>query len=399
MSIPKIFMSRVSLAGLMLVLLCAAFAAGAYRDHLTSPAHASAGSAKSSKVAKSAKPPVNSASSDRVPVRVFEVGRSDASHQRRALTGIVRARYESSIGFRVNGKIAHRWAEVGETVKQGQLLFELDDADYQLQLKTAEANLQIANANVIQTIADEKRQRQLLASNAISPSEHERSIAARDAALGQQISAQKQRELAANQIEHCRLKAEFSGVILAITAETGQVVAIGDQVCTLAKTDELEAVVDIPENRLPREPLVNAAVEFWSLPGVRVNAKLREVSPIADPLTRTYQGRFTLLDPGATVKLGMTSTVIWNDSCEAQSNLSDTFAIPPTSIYQSQGLPSVWLVNRDSGELTSLPVEIERYTSDKAIVRGNLAPGQLLVSAGAHKLDKGQRVRIWERQP
>ena len=394
MARPEISYRRSVFLGLVLLLVCGAFAAGSYRtqwDRVTPLATDASLTTPPSHQA-------DAAITDRVPVRVFQVGRPDAIQERHSLTGIVRARYETREGFRVSGKIAKRWVEVGQAVDKGQLLFELDDEDYQLQLKTAEANLQIANANVVQTTADEKRQRQLLASNAISPSEYERSIAARDAALGQQISAQKQQELAANQIEHCKLKADFSGIVLAIEAEAGQVVAIGDHVCTLAKTDELEAVVDVPENRVPRDTKLNASVQFWSFPGLQVRAKLREISPIADPLARTYRSRFTLINPSPDVKLGMTTTVTWQDACHAPNDSSESFAIPTSSIYQRDGEPAIWVVEPDSGQLTSLPVRIERLKSTDVIVRCDLTPGQLVVSAGAHKLDAGQRVRVWERQ-
>jgi membrane fusion protein, multidrug efflux system len=333
-----------------------------------------------------------------IPVRVFHIGPDDQSQNMRSITGVVSARYETNMAFRVSGKIRRRYVEVGQMVRAGDVLFELEDEDYRLQEKAAAANLQVARANVVQTNADEKRQYQLLQSNAISPAEYERSFAAKDAAAGQQESATKQLELAANQISYCRLLTDVAGIVTTIDAETGQVVATGTRVCSIAQSRELEAIINIPENSLPAESQVTATVTFWSLPGVEAKATLREVSPVADPLTRTYRSRFSLIDPSPEIKLGMTASVKWCRNSACSKEISKTFAIPAGSIFQREGEPAVWIVDEKTGQISARKVALDRFTREQVVVKQGLESGDLIVSAGAHKLDDSQRVRIWERQ-
>ena len=339
-----------------------------------------------------------SATQSRVPVRVYELGTTSEACDQRSLTGVVRPRYQTEMAFRVSGKIRSRHIEVGQTVRAGQLLFELEDEDFRLQQKAAEANLQIARANLIQTTADERRQQQLRSSNAISAAEYERSVAARDAAIGQELSAQRQLEIAGNQLAYCKLVAGTDGIVTEVSAEAGQVVALGARVCVIAQECEWEAVVDIPENRLPDVKELKAEATFWSMPGVKAKAVLRELSPIADPLTRTYQGRFSILDAPPTVKLGMTATVAWNCDIEVDDADAARFSIPATAVFQRDGKPAVWVVEPDEGEIRAECVEIVKYEKERLVVRASLAHGQWIVSAGAYQLDESQRVSVWEKQ-
>jgi multidrug efflux pump subunit AcrA (membrane-fusion protein) len=188
-----------------------------------------------------------------VPVRVFVVGSITPKSSMSSLTGVVRARHEISLAFRVSGKIRQRYVEVGQRVEKGAPLFDLDPEDFGLQLRTAQANLDVAEATVQRTAADAERSAELRRVNANSESEYERVQAERAIAIGQRQSALRQLELARNQLMYCRLSADEAGVITAISAEAGQVVTAGFRVAELAQTEELEAVIDIPENRIPRE--------------------------------------------------------------------------------------------------------------------------------------------------
>ncbi|MCC6511572.1 MAG: efflux RND transporter periplasmic adaptor subunit, partial [Pirellulaceae bacterium] len=276
-----------------------------------------------------------------IPVRVYQV-RAAGPSTSAELTGNVRARYQTDIAFRVSGKILSRHVEVGDQVAAGQLLFELDPEDYHLQQKTAEANLQVAKASVLRFVAEEKRLMELRRTNAVSASEYEIVLSDRDMALGKQESAAKQLELANNQLTYCHLVADQAGIVVAISAEAGQVVPMGSAICSIAQTQELEAVVDIPENRWPEKSTGETTARFWSLPGVPCAVRLREIAPTADPITRTYRARFTLLNPPPAVKLGMTVSV------SLENGTADKlFEIPASSIIQSAGQPAVWRVEAD----------------------------------------------------
>lgn len=326
-----------------------------------------------------------------VAVRVYEVkpGREVKARQ---LTGSVRPRYQTDVAFRVSGKILRRQIEVGDQVKAGQLLFELDSQDYQLQLKSAEANLQSEKAAVLQAIAEEKRLKELRRSNAVSASEYDKQLSDRDIALAKQASAQKQLELAQNQVTYCQLKADVDGTVTSLSAEAGQVVTLGAPVCSIAQLKELEAVIDIPENHWPKADPKATLATFWSLPGATCTARLREISPTADPLTRTYRARFTLIDAPADIKLGMTVTLALDESEGA-----GTLEIPASSITRSDNQTAVWRVEQD-GTVTAVPVQIAQYSTDSVRISGGLKVGDRIVSAGAHKVDANVHVRTWETQ-
>lgn len=324
-------------------------------------------------------------------VRAFLVGTAPTNSQASSFSGWVRARYEVQVAFRVSGKILLRHVEVGDRVVRGQPLFELDRADYELQQKNALANVEVTKAAMQQAVAEERRLSILRRSNAVGDAEYELGLSNRDVAAGRYAAAQKQLELADNQLEYCHLVADADGIVTTIEAEAGQVVSMGARVCTIAQGKELEVVVDIPENRLPSDPELLATARFWSLPGVETEARLRELSPTADPVTRTFRGRFTLIAPQPAIKLGMTATIEWSD----QENHSQV-AVPASAIFEQAGQPAVWRVDKESGSLTAVPVGISHYAADLVYISSGLDGGEQIVSAGVHKLDAGMHVRLWE---
>lgn len=340
---------------------------------------------------KPAQAPTAATNDRAVAVRVFEV-KSNHQSSARQLTGSVRPRYQTDVAFRVSGKILRRHIEVGDQVKAGQMLYELDPQDYQLQLKSAEANLQSEKAGVLQSMAEEKRLKELRRSGAVSASEYDKGLSDRDVAVAKQSSAQKQLELAQNQLNYCKLLADADGTVTSVVAEAGQVVTLGAPVCSIAQLQELEAVIELPENLWPKQSAITTTASFWSLPGAQCTAKLREISPTADPITRTYRARFTLLDAPNEVKLGMTVTVALDQSASANS-----FDLPASSIIRHNDQPAVWRVSED-GSLTAVPVQVAQYSTNSVRISGGLQVGDRVVSAGAHKLDAHVRVRTWEIQ-
>ena len=155
---------------------------------------------------------------------------------------------------------------------------------------------------------------------------------------------------------------------------------------------ELEAVIDIPENHWPKADALATLATFWSLPGAKCTARLREISPTADPLTRTYRARFTLVDAPAEIKLGMTVTLALDESEGA-----GTLEIPASAIMRSNNQTAVWRVEED-GSVTAVPVQIAQYSTDSVRISSGLNIGDRIVSAGAHKVDANVKVRTWETQ-
>ena len=162
----------------------------------------------------------------------------------------------------------------------------------------------------------------------------------------------------------------------------------------LMSDGEREAVISLPENQAIAAKAARATVTLWSVPGESFPAVLRELSPVADPVTRTYQARFTIQNPGPKVVLGMTATVLL-----APYSAATGYSLPLSSLLRTGAQPAVWVVDRATGKLTLVPVEVREYRHETVVLSGGVRPGQLVVTAGVQKLDAGLTVRPWEGNP
>jgi RND family efflux transporter MFP subunit len=323
-------------------------------------------------------------------VRAQEI-KADANAVEQTYTGIVRARYETDLAFRVGAKIVSRHVEVGQRVKVGTVLYRLDSTDYQLAVTSAEADLKAAEAEVLQTTAEDRRLTQLHPTGAVSTSDMEKARSAADVASGRRDRAREALRLARNRLTYCTLIADADGVITALPAEAGQVVAEGQVVARLAREGEMEAVVSLPENQAVAARQALAVVTLWSAPGESYSSVLRELSPMADPVTRTYQARFTIQHPDSMVVLGMTATVHLT-----AANPSPGYVLPLSSLVRGGDRPAVWMMDRATGALTLQPVTVREYRQETIVLSAGVKPGQWVVTAGVQKLDAGMTVRLWE---
>jgi RND family efflux transporter MFP subunit len=310
----------------------------------------------------------------------------------RDFVGVVRARHETDLGFRVAGKIVARTVNAGDGVHAGEVVAELDPQDLKLQVESAEAELAAATSNLAQATAELKRYTTLKTSGSASYSDFDRKKAANDEAQGRLDRAKRALDLARNQLGYAELKADSDGTITATLAEPGQVVAIGQAVARLARHGEVEAVVALPETWLGEARASRATVRLWVNPKRRYSARLRELSPQADAMTRTYAARFTIQNPDAAMALGMTATVSLSHAVDA------SFAKLPLSAILNRGHgPSVYVV-RQSGEIELRPVKVASFTADAALVTAGVSDGDRVVSLGVQKLAAGQTVRTTEVQ-
>jgi len=322
------------------------------------------------------------------PARVTEI-----TYQRRSqslvLAGTVVPQIESNIGFRVAGKIVVRAVDVGAVVKSGDVIAQLDPTDYRLAVDNARAALASAEADHARAKADHERYLNLRGSAAFTPQtlDQRQSLAA--TAMARVDQAKSQLATAENNLAYTELRADSAGVVTAVQAEVGQVVAPGQGVVRVARTDELEIVVGVPEHRLKtvREART-ASFELWSDPGRRHGARLRELSPSADPLSRTYPARFSVTEPPAFIGLGMTATLTLD-----RPDLQPTAEIPMSAVFQRGTQPAVWVVDRESGTVSLRAVTIARWRDDSAAIVSGVKDGELIATAGVHKLEPGQRVR------
>ncbi len=324
------------------------------------------------------------------PVRAASVSFSAAADAR-SYTGTIKPRYESDLGFRVAGKIVERLVNIGDRIAPGMTLARLDASDYRLSLESAEAELNAARSSLKQTEADEKRYAALNEKKWVSDASYEQKKATADEARGRVERATRALALAKNQVAYTDLVATEAGVITALPVEAGQVISAGQLIARVARLDELEAVVSIPESRIDGERNAAATVTLWADGDRDYAAKLREISPQADPATRTYQARYSLLKPDAAITLGKTATVHL-----ASQGAGERAKLPLAAVFRDQGQPSVWLIDEAHGRLVKKSVEISAWTETSAIISGGLTAGQKVVAAGVHKLDAGIPVRIVE---
>lgn len=325
------------------------------------------------------------------PVQVQRVAFENLNPSRE-FVGVVRARTETDIGFRVAGKMIARKINVGDRVKAGEVIAQLDPQDLRLQVESAEAELAAATSNLSQAKADFERYDTLRARGFASTADHERKKAAKDEADGRLERARRALDLARNQLDYSDLKADADGVITATLAESGQVVALGQAVARLARDGEKEAVVALPETWLAEARKARASVRLWSDKDRSFNATLRELSPQADTATRTYAARFTIKDADDTVAFGMTATVTLANPGEER-----VAKVPLAAILNRGAGPSVFVVD-DSSALVARPVQVASFTEESALVTGGIRDGEKVVTLGVQKLEAGRKVRAVEQR-
>lgn len=325
------------------------------------------------------------------PVKVFRVGEPAVSGAKH-FAGEVRARIETPLSFRVAGKLLERKVDVGDQVRKGQLLAILDSNDYHLAVQGLKAQLASAQADSNFLRDDLARYRELLAQQVISPPEFERHETAYSTARERSAALEAQLAQALNQLDYTELHADRDGVVTALAVESGQVLAAGQAVVTLAQLDEKEIHFDVPENRLAeirRQQEVN--VSLWADDDRRFKAKIREIASAADPASRTYRVKATLLEGMDIAQLGMTATV------HITANTASGIAIPLSAVYTPQNQPDhplVWVVDEQAATVKSVPVKLGETLLGERIAVEGLAAGQLLVSAGVQRLAEGQAVRL-----
>lgn len=322
------------------------------------------------------------------PARVAEISYRTQG-QTLLLAGTVVPRIESTLGFRVAGKIIQRSVDVGAVVKPGDMIAALDPSDYQLAVDNARAALASAEADHVRAKADHERYLNLRGSMAFVPQTLDQRQSLASTALARVDQAKSQLASAENNLAYTVLRADAAGVVTAVQAEVGQVVAQGQGVIRLARTDELEILVGVPEHRLKAvREAQGASFELWSDPGRRHAAKLRELSPSADPVTRTYAARFSVLEPPPFIGLGMTATLGFE-----RPDRTPVAEVPLSAIFQRGTQPAVWVVDRDTGTVELRAVSIARWRDDTAAILSGVKEGEMIATAGVHKLETGQKVK------
>ena len=324
------------------------------------------------------------------PVRVVRIGTTEGTRHVE-YAGEVRARYETRLGFRVSGKVIERLVEVGSTVKPGQPIARMDDTDFKLAAASARANVESLALQRDLAQADFKRFRELRDKNFISQAEYDRRASAFATAEAQLAAARAQAKQAANAARYTTLYADVTGIVTHVEVEVGQVIAPGHLVVRVAQPGEKEVAFAVPE---AQRELVSRSDSFSvalnAMPGKTWKAKLRELSPAADPATRMYAARATILDAGDAVELGMSATIGLDSAAQAR------IEVPIAALHSRGAEPQVFVVEK--GAVRAQNVKTGGVSGERVVIEAGLAPGDVVVAAGAQLLRPGQRVRILDEK-
>jgi RND family efflux transporter MFP subunit len=314
---------------------------------------------------------------------------SPAAPAEGSLTGVVASRIESDLGFRVGGKIDRRLVDAGQRVRRGDALMQLDMADLSLELAQQRELARAAAARLDLARRDEGRMRPIAEAGFASRRQYDATRTALDAARAEYAAARAQSDTAGNAARYGTLHADADGVIAAVLAEPGQVVAAGQPVLRLARDGAREAVVSIPEAMRPQ--LAPAAtVTIYGMPG-STPARLRQLSAQADPATRTFEARYVLSGAAQAAPLGATLTV----QPETGGRFgSPVLSVPIGAIYDPGDGPGVWVVAGREPSVRFRHVHVAQLREETALLDAGLRTGERVVALGAHLLHEGERVRI-----
>ena len=322
------------------------------------------------------------------PVRTITVERG-AAGETVSLTGQVRAKDQVSLAFRLEGRMVKRLVAVGDVLRAGQIVAQLDPQDQQNGLRTAQANLASARATLTQARLTFGRQQQLLAGGWTPRAKFDEARQTLLSAVAQVEAAHAQVDTAQDQVSYTALSADAPGVVTATGAEPGEVVHAGQMIVSVARQGGRDAVFDVSEQIIrtgPRDPVVQIALT--NDPSVHATGRVREVSPQADPATRTFQVKVGIIDPPPAMALG--STVTGSVTLSAPAGL----ALPTSALTRADGHPAVWVVDAKSQTVSLRTVDVARYDPAGVVVSQGLDTGEIVVTAGVQTLHPNQKVRL-----
>jgi RND family efflux transporter MFP subunit len=323
------------------------------------------------------------------PVRTVAVELREGG-EKVSLTGEIQPRYQADLGFRVNGKILERPVDVGTEVKKDNLLARLDPQQYRQDFEVAKAEVAKADAEVARSQAQEYRQRELLKNGHTTQVAYDQAVKTFKTAQAEADAARARQIQASENLGYTELRADNNGVISAIGADPGQVVSSGQMVVRLAQPGEREAVFNIAEGAFKKPPTdPTVTVHLVSNPETETAGKVRYISPQADPETRTYTVRVTLPEAPPQMRLG--ANVVGTVTLDQ----GQTVTIPGSALFQKDGKPAVWLVEKDK-TVQLKPITVQRYQGDSVVVGDGLAQGDVVVTAGVQKLLPGQKVALMD---
>lgn len=322
-------------------------------------------------------------------VEVTPVANADV----RTAIGEIRPRLESDLGFRVSGKLIERMAEIGSTVKKGEVLARIDDQDYRNRLLSAEADVAAAQAVLVEASAAEARIGALLAKGFTTRASYDATLKNLRSAEAKLKSANIAFQMAKDQLGYTELHADFDGIVTATGAEAGQSVNVGQMVARVADPNSRDAVFSIAEAAFANTPETRrppkVTVSLLSNPAITATGTVREIAPVADAATRTFQVKVSLENAPAEMRFGASV------GGRAEIASAPVVVLPGSALFDKDGKPAVWVVTATSA-VELRPVAVARYETDRVVVSDGLAKGDLVVTAGVNRLREHEKVRTAE---
>lgn len=324
------------------------------------------------------------------PVRTMIVEKSELGEQV-SLTGHIQAENEATLAFRIGGRMIERFVGAGDRIEMDQLLANLDPQDELNGLRSAQANLSAAQGKLKEARNNFKRQETLLARGFTTRVLFDQAQQALQTAQSNVEDAKARVKIAKDRVSFTELKADAAGTIVARGAEAGEVVQPGQMIFRVAREGGWDAIFDVPAPVLrsaPPNPTIDLALT--DDPSVTATGRVRQVDPQADPVTRTFRVRVTIIDPPPAMRLG--ATIVGRMRLEAASVLS----IPAAALTEFEQKPAVWVVDPANLTVSLKNVGVLRFEPGTVVLSDGLETGDVIVTAGVQALHPGQQVRLLE---
>lgn len=306
-----------------------------------------------------------------------------------AYSGEVRARYESVLAFRIDGKILARPAHLGDRVRAGQLLAQIDPGDSTASAAAARAALAAAENRLVLARQQRDRNAAQLKEDLVSHAEAEQSDSGFAVAQAEVDQRRQELAVAEHQSQYTELRADHDGYITSESAEVGAVVKTGQAVLGLAWTGEADVVVDVPENRIGevhRGQAANVTLAAQPPGAPPLRAQVRDIAEVADPQSRTFRVKLALAQP-AQARLGTTATANFTAVSGAPR-----LVVPASALFHEGAATAVWVINPADSTLALRKVEVAAFDADTVTLAGGLTATDRVVVQGVHAVNAGERV-------
>lgn len=327
------------------------------------------------------------------PVRAITIEKREAGSTV-TLTGRIEAEDEIALGFRISGRLLQTFGNRGDRVPAGKLVARLESQNEQNALRRAQADLTAARAQLTQARNHHQRQSTLLKQGWTTRAVYDLAAAAEKTAQSQVQAAEAHVSEARDTVGFTELKTDLPGVLTEIGPSAGEVVQAGQMIVRIARKEGRDAVFDAPAQLArslskDREITINLTDDR----SVTAQGRVREISPQADPVTRTFEIKVALTNPPPAMRLGATVTGRIVTEGEA------VIEIPAAALTRASGQPAVWIVDPSNNTVSMRGVDVLRFDETTVVVSGGLNDGDVVVVAGVQALHPGQTIRLLGKEP